>query len=83
MKNNLYFLAAVALGLLPGAAATNNSADDLNARIAQLSRNSTTVEEVLRAQTTGTLVESSCAAEGMQAIRSDNNLTSSPAGSRR
>ena len=27
MKNNLYFLAAVALGLLPGAAATSYTAD--------------------------------------------------------
>jgi hypothetical protein len=48
MKNEMFFLAAVALGLLRGVAATTNTLDDLDAKIAQLSKHDTTVEAVLR-----------------------------------
>ena len=48
MKNKVCFLAAVALGLLSVAAATTNTVDDLDAKIAQLSKKGTTVKEVLR-----------------------------------
>ena len=44
MKNEMYFLAAVALGLLRGVAATTNTLDDLDAKIAQLSRKGTTAK---------------------------------------
>jgi len=48
MKDKLCFLAVVALGLLPGAAATTDTADDLGAKIAQLSKKGTTTKDVLR-----------------------------------
>ena len=48
MKNEMCFLVVIALGLLRGVAATTNTLDDLDAKIAQLSKQDTTVEEVLR-----------------------------------
>jgi len=48
VKTKLCFLAALALGLLSVAAATTNTLDDLDAKIAQLSKKGTTVKEVLR-----------------------------------
>ena len=44
MKNKLCFLAVVALGLLPGAPAASNTTDDLDAKIAQLSKKGTTAK---------------------------------------
>jgi serine protease AprX len=48
MKKNVYVLATLVLSLLPLAAATNKIVNDLDAKIAQLSKQGTTVEEVLR-----------------------------------
>ena len=48
MKNKLCFLAVFALGVLPGAAATTDTLDDLDAKIAQLSKKGTTTKDVLR-----------------------------------
>jgi len=48
LKNKGGVLAAVALGLMSLAAATTNTVDDLDVKIALLSKKGTTVEEVLR-----------------------------------
>ena len=48
MRTKLLLLVALGLDLLPVAAATANTLDDLDEKIAQLSKRGTTVQEVLR-----------------------------------